>query len=70
MRGRYKKDGNMEQKLEINREEYSNAITTTTKNSYILLIDDTYGFDDVRIYDEICPTLRSKRSGQKIIMRN
>lgn len=48
----------------------SNAITTTTKNSYILLIDDTYGFDDVRIYDEICPTLRSKRSGQKIIMRN
>jgi DNA (cytosine-5)-methyltransferase 1 len=35
-------------------------------NKEIYLIDDTYGFDGVRIYKDFCPTLRSSRSGLKI----
>lgn len=69
-RGRYKNDGSTEQKLEINRQEYSNAITTISKDSYVLLIDDTYGYDGIRAYDETCPTLRRERNGLKIIIRN
>lgn len=38
MRGRYKENGDTEQKLEINGEEYSNSITTVNKDSYVLLI--------------------------------
>lgn len=30
------------------------------------IIDDTYGYDTVRIYPEQCPTLRSERSGLKV----
>lgn len=34
----------------------------------IILIDDTYGFDsEVRTYDAYCPTLRSERSGIKVM---
>ena len=39
IRGRYKKDGNIEQKLEINGEEYSNSLTTVNKDSYVLLVN-------------------------------
>lgn len=39
-RGRYKEDGCTEQKLEINGEQYSNAITTIAKDSYVLLIKE------------------------------
>lgn len=37
MRGRYEDDGSTRQNLEINGEEYSNAITTVGKDSYVLL---------------------------------
>lgn len=32
-----------------------------------MLIDDTYGFDGVRYYKDFCPTLRSSRSGLKVM---
>lgn len=68
MRGRYNSDGRTEQKLEINGEEYSNSITTVNKDSYVLLIDDTYGFESIpRIYTDISPALRSERFRLKVI---
>lgn len=31
------------------------------------IIDDTYGYDGVRVYQGICPTLRSQRNGLKTV---
>jgi len=69
-RGRYNPDGTTTQHLELNKEEYSNAITTIAKDAYVFLMDDTYGYDGIRIYEEICPTLRSERSGLKAVLIN
>lgn len=33
-----------------------------------ICIDDTQGFDGVRIYDGYTPTLRSQRSGLKVVL--
>lgn len=38
MRGRYKADGNTEQRIEIRNEELSNAITTVQKDSLLIEI--------------------------------
>lgn len=40
MRGRYNKDGKIEQQLEINSSDYCNAITTVQKDVLILEIVD------------------------------
>lgn len=32
------------------------------------MIDDTYGFDDVRTYMNYAPTLRSNRFGLKVVV--
>lgn len=40
MRGRYNPDGSTEQHLELNCEEYSNAITTIGKDSLALIIKE------------------------------
>lgn len=36
MRGRYNSDGKVEQKIELNGEEISNAITTANKDSLVV----------------------------------
>ena len=33
----------------------------------VILIDDTYEFDGVRYYKDFCTTLRSSRSGLKVM---
>jgi DNA (cytosine-5)-methyltransferase 1 len=41
--------------------------TLTAQDLHGVILDDTYGFDGVRIYDEISPTLRSERQGLKTV---
>lgn len=36
MRGRYDKDGNLQQRLEISDREYCNAIATVSKDSLVV----------------------------------
>lgn len=36
MRGRYNSDGKIEQKIEVRDDEFSNAITTVTKDSLVV----------------------------------
>lgn len=47
----------------------SKIIETQTQLKNIC-IDDTQGFDGVRMYDGIVPSLRASRSGQKIVSAN
>lgn len=42
----------------------------TSRNQGVLVVDDTQGFDGVRSYDDIVPTLRSQRSGIKVVEPN
>ena len=35
-----------------------------------VIIDDTYGYDGIRIYPDYSPTLRSHRQGQKVVYQN
>lgn len=32
-----------------------------TKSKYVCMIDNTYGFDGIRVYKPFCPTLRADR---------
>lgn len=71
-RGRYNKDGNTEQHLEINDTGCTNTLTTVQKDNYVLepkkaIIDDTYSNREHRIYEEYSPTLRAERQGLKTI---
>lgn len=59
-----------EQTLEINYTGCSNTLTSVQKDNYIVepfIADDTQGFDGVRYYDNYSPTLRSERSGLKVV---
>ena len=74
-RGRYTGNGKeTEQRLEINKEGTTNTITTVQKDNYIIepvmepkIVDDIYNSRPPRIYDEYAPTLRSERTGLKVI---
>lgn len=41
--------------------------TLTAQDIHGVIVDDTYGYDGIRFYDEVCPTLRASRSGLKTI---
>lgn len=59
-----------EQRLEINYTGCTNTLTTVQKDNYVVepfIADDTQGFDGVRYYDNYSPTLRSERSGLKVV---
>ena len=59
-----------EQRLEINETGCSNTLTSVQKDNYVLepfIADDTQSFDGVRCYDNYSPTLRSERSGLKVV---
>lgn len=59
-----------EQRLEINSTGCTNTLTSVQKDNYIVepfIADDTQGFDDVRYYNNYSPTLRSERSGLKVV---
>lgn len=59
-----------EQRLEINYSGCTNTLTSVQKDNYIIepfIADDTQGFDDVRYYNNYSPTLRSERSGLKVV---
>jgi DNA (cytosine-5)-methyltransferase 1 len=59
-----------EQRLEINTTGCSNTLTTVQKDNYLIepfIADDTQGFDGVRYYENYSPTLRSERSGLKVM---
>lgn len=46
------------------------ALTTNKgEGPKMLIVDDTQGFDGIRLYDKICPSLRSSRPGLKIYQR-
>jgi DNA (cytosine-5)-methyltransferase 1 len=68
--GRYTEDGNTQQQLEVNTDGVTNTITTVQKDNYIIepkIIDDIYNHRPPRIYDEYAPTIRSERTGLKVI---
>lgn len=47
-----------------------NMYTLTAKDKHgVLVIDDTQGFDGVRAYEDVVPTLRANRSGLKVAKR-
>lgn len=59
-----------QQRLEINKTGCSNTLTSVQKDNYVVepfIADDTQGFDGVRYYNNYSPTLRSERSGLKVI---
>lgn len=59
-----------EQRLEINNTGCSNTLTSVQKDNYVVepfIADDTQGFDSIRHYDNYSPTLRSERSGLKVV---
>ena len=59
-----------EQTLEINYTGCTNTLTSVQKDNYVVepfIADDTQGFDGVRYYNNYSPTLRSERSGLKVI---
>lgn len=59
-----------EQRLEINYSGCTNTLTSVQKDNYVVepfIADDTQGFDGVRYYNNYSPTLRSERSGLKVI---
>lgn len=59
-----------EQTLEINYSGCTNTLTSVQKDNYVVepfIADDTQGFDGVRYYDNYSPTLRSERSGLKVV---
>lgn len=61
------------QMLEPNLENISNCLTTVQKDNYLaetVIIDDTQGFDGVREYTDISPTLRAERQGLKVYNSN
>lgn len=69
-RGRYNKNGKIEQQLEVRKDDVSNCLTSVQTDALIqenIIIDDTQGFDGVRYYEEYSPTLRAGRSGLKTI---
>lgn len=53
---------------EIRDDNISNTLDTVQKDNWLAIgIDDTYGYDGVRIYDNgYMPTLRSERFGLKV----
>ena len=59
-----------EQRLEINYSGCTNTLTSVQKDNYVVepfVADDTQGFDGVRYYNNYSPTLRSERSGLKVV---
>lgn len=42
--------------------------TLTAQDIHGVIIDDTYGYDGVRTYPDVAPTLRAARQGQKVII--
>lgn len=59
-----------EQMLEINYTGCTSTLTSVQKDNYVVepfIADDTQGFDGVRCYNNYSPTLRSERSGLKIL---
>jgi DNA (cytosine-5)-methyltransferase 1 len=55
------------QQLEIRKDDISNAVTTVPKDSMIAIIDDTYKSRDERVYENYSPSIRSQRSGLKVV---
>ena len=79
IRGRYNEDGSITQKLEINPRGVSNdnMVVEMDKRKISsecvengVIIDDTQGFDGVRIYKEYSPTIRAARSGLKTMEKD
>lgn len=55
---------------EHNNTGCSNTLTSVQKDNYVVepfIADDTQGFDGIRRYDNYSPTLRSERSGLKVV---
>jgi DNA (cytosine-5)-methyltransferase 1 len=55
------------QKLEIRKDDVSNAITTVQKDSMLAIIDDTYKNREERVYENYSPAIRSQRKGFKVV---
>src|SRR5690606_62870 len=57
------------QQLEIRNDNLSNTVTTVPKDYMVVVIDNTYKNRNVREYIEYSPTIRSDRSGFKIVIK-
>ena len=44
--------------------------TLTAQDLHGVIIDDTYGYDGVRTYENTAPTLRSSRQGVKVVEKD
>ena len=56
----------LEQRLEVNENGTSNALTTVQKDNYVVepkIIDNLYANREPRVYDETSPSLRAERHG-------
>ena len=62
--------GGTRQHLEIRNDVNANAITTVSKDSMVLIVDDIYNNRPSRVYDKYSPTIRSERTGLKILWQN
>lgn len=70
MRGRYNEEGKVEQNIEVSDREIANALTTVQKDSMVaepVILEDFYKNRDERIYEETAPSLRSERTGLKVV---
>lgn len=49
------------------KEDEDPMFTLTAQDLHGVIVDDTYGYDGTRIYDEVSPTVRSSRQGVKVV---
>lgn len=49
------------------KEDEEPMFTLTAQDLHGVIIDDTYGYDGTRVYEEASPTLRSERNGLKVV---
>lgn len=48
------------------KENEKEMFTLTAQDIHGVIIDDTYGYDGIRLYSEAAPTIRAGRQGQKV----
>lgn len=61
---------NQSQRLEIRKDDVSNAVTTVPKDYMVAIVDDTYKGREPREYTEYSPTIRSGRNGFKVVVKD
>ena len=61
--------GLTEQRIELRKDGKSNCLTSVQKDSLVGIVDDMYKNRPERFYEDKSPTLRSERSGLKVVVQ-